>query len=63
MYSVEANKQNRYVCPCILYRKRPTMVDTLIDTGALYTCYSAEDVDETLTEQQFINAPYISLAG
>ncbi len=40
----------RYVITCIVNQDSINLVDTIVDTGAMHTCYKAELINEDLTE-------------
>ncbi|MBQ7558091.1 MAG: hypothetical protein IJT00_08505 [Lachnospiraceae bacterium] len=62
MYSIACDRL-RYSITCILNRDRIALVDTIVDTGALYTCYKAEQIDENLSEEQFKDAERKTIGG
>lgn len=67
MYSALCDKRNRYFCSCLLNNVTVVRVETVIDTGAYYTCYTADTLNSLLsdeiTEKMFKNAPFIELHG
>lgn len=53
----------RYTVTCLINNGAVTMVDAIVDTGALYTCYKAEQISDTLTEEQFIDGECRLIGG
>ncbi len=41
----------RYVVTCITNRDAVRVVETIVDTGAKYTCYRASFIDDELREE------------
>lgn len=53
----------RYVVTCILNQDGISLLDTIVDTGAMYTCYRADQVGEELSEDQFCDGESKSIGG
>ena len=43
----------RYTLVCIINKGSVSLVDTIVDTGAFWTCYKADQIGGGLTEAQF----------
>lgn len=63
MYSISANKKNRFVAPCILNHTVTACISTLVDTGAFRTCYHASYLVVPPAEETMLNSPSIRLDG
>ena len=55
--------QYRYVIVCIINDSSIKLVETIVDTGAMRTCYMAHVIDPELTEDLLVNAPHIDIGG
>lgn len=53
----------RYVVTCIINQDAINLVDTIVDTGAMYTCYKAELINEELKEEGFLEADMRYIGG
>ena len=64
MYSTSFDDDdNRYIIVCIANETSVAVVDTIVDTGAMRTCYMASDIDPDLTEDQVSNNPQKTILG
>ena len=50
MFSTSFQDSLRYIVVCITNSRVISLVDTIVDTGAIYTCYMAHSIDIELTE-------------
>ena len=62
MYSIACDGL-RYTATYLINQEKVTLVDTIVDTGALYTCYKAEQIDESLREDCFSGVEYKYIGG
>lgn len=53
----------RYVPTCIVNHSIVKPIDSIIDTGAMFTCYFAKVLDKNLTENLFENSEYKIISG
>lgn len=58
-----ASDRSRYTVTCIINQGDVSVVDTIVDTGAICTCYKAEQISDTLKEESFIGGEYRFLGG
>ena len=65
MYSTRFDHENRYVVTCITNQDKSNvrLVDTIVDTGAKYTCYCVGALNRSLREQDFSNSRSIRIGG
>ena len=50
MYSTSFHSSFRYVVVCLAVHRAVKAVETIVDTGAVYTCYMAHSIDPDLAE-------------
>ena len=62
MYSI-AGDGLRYTVTSIVNQNVIALVDSIVDTGAIYTCYKAEQVDVRLREEQFAGSACQEIGG
>ena len=63
MYSTNCSNGLRYTVTCIINQSVIRLVDTIVDTGAKYTCYRARLIDSSLTEEQMIRNIHKDIGG
>ena len=62
MYSTKS-EGTRYVVTCLINDGGLALVDTIVDTGAMFTCYKAEQISPDLSEEQFENNEFRFIGG
>ena len=63
MYSTKFDSELRYVVTCITNQTAVRVVETIVDTGAKYTCYRASFIDDRLKEDDMKNNASINIGG
>lgn len=63
MYSTRFDDELRYIVTCITNQSVVRMIETIVDTGAKYTCYRASFIDDHLTESDVSESPYVDIGG
>ena len=59
-----SNSELRYTTSCIIHNGSTDIIQTVIDTGAKYTCYTADSfLNIDLNEDNFRNSGYKILGG
>ena len=53
----------RYTLTCIINNDALSLVDTIVDTGAFWTCYKASEISEELSEIQFVDKDFKDIGG
>ena len=56
MYSTKFDSELRYVVTCITNQTAVRVVETIVDTGAKYTCYRASFIDDRLKEMLILKS-------
>ncbi|MBR1738109.1 MAG: hypothetical protein IJ736_14035 [Firmicutes bacterium] len=54
MYNLKSKSKLRYIATCIINHDIVRVVESIVDTGALYTCYAAKLIDTSLEKEDFI---------
>ena len=63
MYSTRFDDELRYVVTCITNRDAVRVVETIVDTGAKYTCYRASFIDDELREEDLGTNQSVEIGG
>ena len=63
MYSTRFDDELRYVVTCITNRDIVRVVETIVDTGAKYTCYRASLIDDELHEEDLGTNQSVEIGG
>ena len=63
MFSTSFQGSLRYIVVCIANSRIVKLIDTIVDTGAVYTCYMAHTIDPELTEEDFKGNNYKDFGG
>ena len=63
MYSTRFDDELRYVVTCITNRDTVRVVETIVDTGAKYTCYRASLIDDELHEEDLGTNQSVEIGG
>lgn len=63
MYSTNCSNGLRYTVTCIINQSVIRLVDTIVDTGAKFTCYRARLIDSSLTEEQMMGKIHKDIGG
>lgn len=56
-------KNNRYMMNCITMLNNPQVVEFVVDTGAIFTCCHYQEIDDSLKEDDFKDAPAKLIGG
>lgn len=63
MYSTRFDDELRYVVTCISNNNVIRVVETIVDTGAKYTCYRASFIDDSLEEKDLVSHQCVDIGG
>ncbi len=62
MFSTSSDRL-RYTVTCIINQNGIVLIDTIVDTGAKFTCYKADQISKHIFEKQFQDAEYKYIGG
>ena len=63
MYSTQFEDELRYVVTCIANQTSVRLIETIVDTGAKYTCYQVALIDDTLQEKDMLDQQILDIGG
>ncbi len=63
MYSTRFDNELRYVVTLITNQDSVRVVETIVDTGAKYTCYRASFIDDDLQEDDLETNQSVEIGG
>ena len=63
VFSTSFNGSPRYVATCITRHRLTKLVDTIVDTGAIRTCYMAHSIDPELREANLSGSRHKDFGG
>ncbi len=63
VYSTQYEDELRYVVTCITNQRSIRLIETIVDTGAKYTCYQAAFIDDTLVEKDMMDQQSMDIGG
>ena len=63
MYSTRFDDEQRYIVTCISNSSHIRLLETIVDTGAKYTCYRAGYIDSSLREERFADKQWVDIGG